>query len=146
VALAIDGVPAETYSLRKEEGRWTIKTRNDSFDAYTVPRVAHAANHVLLVRVEEDHLQRQTLWTLQGKATVVRSFKGTWTPGETVTFEEYPEIPSNETPNGPLSNQMSGQLYFFFVNTHTNGPIGLDTGDEWPYDPAIEARLASRKP
>jgi hypothetical protein len=91
-------------------------------DDYTVE-----CKHFFLARIYEDH------WVDEGpnryaphrfKATVVRSFKGSWKPSERVAFVHYVDCPAST-----VTNAAAGSLIFITTNKHTAAEITLDAGE-----------------
>jgi hypothetical protein len=83
--------------------------------------------------VTEERLQKMPsghYHRLDGKAVVIRSYKGSWKTGETVAFHKALESwPENRAPNAGV-----GRLCYFFLDDHFKGSIGLDTGDDLDYE------------
>jgi len=144
--LLIEGFLAEKYTLRKTNEQWTI-TGLDDGDVYNWVRRAHWANHVILVRTSTIHLQKMPpghYHHLEGTAAVVRSYKGTWKPGETVNYCKGIESWSEKDP----SNACVGGLAYFLLDEHSTNSIGMDTGDDLDYGylPIFEEHLRPAEP
>lgn len=94
--------------------------------------------HVVLVCVYENNLQKRPLphkHRIDSRATVVRSYKGTWQIGESIAFSRQLEsVPPDWTPS-------VGHLMYLFLDEHSDGPIVIDTGDAWLYKIEFEHAL-----
>ena len=83
--------------------------------------------HFFLARIFEDH------WEDKGphqyaphhfKATVVRSFKGSWKCPERVAFVHYVDSPAST-----VTNAAAGSLIYITTNKHTDAEITVDAGE-----------------
>jgi hypothetical protein len=97
--------------------------------------------HVLMACIYDDH------WEDRGpheysfhhfKGTVVRPYKGAWRTSERIAFVHGVDAPAHTT-----SNTDAGSLVFLFTNEHTNGEVGIDTGDFLSYEPNLERLIRS---
>ena len=94
--------------------------------------------HAVLVCIYENNLERRSLpykHRVDGKATVVRSYKGTWQIGETINFSrDLESVPQDWKPS-------VGFLAFLFLDTHSANSTPIDVGEEWLYKPEFERAL-----
>lgn len=121
------------------------RTQSD-WEVETFKRQVRSQQEVVLVCIYESHLQRLPLpqkHRLESKATVVRSYKGTWEVGAPISFyRELESVPKEWTPS-------VGHLVYLLLNKRSTEPIGIDTGEHWAYKPELErafSRLPHKRP
>jgi hypothetical protein len=97
---------------------------------------AQAVSHqsAVLVLIDECHVPRPER-VLDFSGTVVRSYKGSWKPGEQIAWYRGLEFIPDKLP--PLV----GKLEIILTDEHTNGLIYCEPGVEWDYQPDFDRAL-----
>jgi hypothetical protein len=107
---------------------WELRTFKDE---------AKSHEQVILICIYTNHFERRPVGyhRLQSKGIVVRSYKGDWQVGEPILLhDELESVPEGWVP--PV-----GYLMYYMLNTHTNGPVWAEPGEEWEYKPQFERSL-----
>ena len=103
-----------------------------------------ASELVLLVSVTEESLERGTpprKHALHRKATVVRTYKGTWDVADALSFyEAIEDVPPRFDGNDILRPQPSISLVLF-LKTRPTTEVFIDTGRVWTYRSEMEPYL-----
>jgi hypothetical protein len=92
--------------------------------------------HILLVSINQVYFEGQgpgRLLLHHYSGVVLKTYKGTWKPGETVSF-----VHAVDTPANSVTNTTARFRLFLFANQHTNTEITVDAGEFANYSADLE--------
>jgi hypothetical protein len=104
-------------------------------------------SNVVVVSIDEERLERVDppgKHTIHKRGAVVRSFKGTSTPGEQIRYATAggggQDVPIRFA-NGDVLKHLSGEQRLLIFDVRSDGEMFLDAGQEFPFDGEVEELL-----